>query len=161
MANKPAEFPVFSPLDPMTLQNMMAKFPQYLQNIASVLNINNPDDLEVSQEALFDIFTRVEQRRIYFHVFHNGLQMGELNEGSLFCFWILKLAPFRHRIYRNDSVNAKIALCLFINCLKYYANKNKLNTNLTQHIIEDMYYAFIYRDLSKESIMALAESLIY
>jgi hypothetical protein len=33
-------------------------------------------------------------------------------------------------------------------------------TGLTEKTLEDMYYAFRFRDISKESLMLLAESLI-
>jgi hypothetical protein len=33
--------------------------------------------------------------------------------------------------------------------------------NSTKQVADDLFYAFCYRDLSKEAIMAIAESLIY
>jgi len=87
--------------------------------------------------------------------------MGELNEGALFCFWILKQMPFRHNLYRNNALNAKIALCFFINAINFYATKNNKKANIVPAVIQDIYYAFMHRDLSKESIMALAKGLVF
>ncbi len=166
MANKPNEFPTWTELEPHELKSIMKNMQKYLHNICTVLGIQAINDLEVCQETLYNIFKKIEQRRVYFHIYHtepNGkpMELGELNEGSLFCFWILKQMPFRHNFYRNNFLNAKIALCVFMNSVNYYAVKNSKKANLTDSIIKDMYYSFIYRDLSKEAIMALAKSLVF
>jgi len=43
MANKPHEFPKFTSLDQATIQRLMSKIPQYLQNdnVSIALGINN------------------------------------------------------------------------------------------------------------------------
>jgi hypothetical protein len=160
MANKPGEFPVFTPLDGPTLQHSLERFSKLLQKEFVVLIGGNPDDLLVSDESLYEIFTRIEQRRVYFHIYHN-IDMGELNEGALLCFWILKLSPFKHRIHQNSRINAKIALSIFIRTLKIYATKTNKKINFTPKFLRNLYYAFIHRDLSKEAIMALAEGFVY
>jgi hypothetical protein len=86
--------------------------------------------------------------------------MGELNEGSLMCFWILKLNPFHYNGISNNILNTKIALCLFMSMLHYHTQKGKIKLNITETIVNDIYYGFRFRDLSKEAIMILAESLI-
>jgi hypothetical protein len=73
----------------------------------------------------------------------------------------IKQMPFRHSLYRNNALNAKIALCFFINSVNFYAVKNNKKTNIVSAVIQDIYYAFMYRDLSKESIMALAKGLVF
>jgi hypothetical protein len=160
MANKPEEFPVFTPLDGLTLQQSLKRFSELLQKEFVILIGGNPDDLMVSEESLYEIFTRIEQRRIYFHVYHD-INMGELNEGALLCFWIIKLSPFKHKIYQNSRVNARIALSIFMRTLRLYAAKTKMKVRFTPKFLKNLYYAFIYRDLSKEAIMALAEGLLY
>jgi hypothetical protein len=160
MANKPEEFPRFSPLDSATFNKLMGRIPQYLHNICAVLRIDNLNDLLVDQEALYEIITRVEMRRVYFHIYH-PIEMGELNEGALICFWILKLMPFKHETIPTGLLNAKIAYTLFSNMLIYVAAKTKKKVNVKNELMKNTLYAFRYRDLSKESIMALAESLLY
>jgi hypothetical protein len=160
MPNKPHEFPQFTPLDPATIDGLMSKFPQYLHNIGAVLKIDNLNDLLVAQEVLYEIITRVDMRRVYFHIYH-PIEMGELNEGSLICFWILKLMPFKHDKISTGLLNAKIAYILFTNMLIYVAAKTKRKINVKSELMKNTVYAFRYRDLSKEAIMALAESLLY
>jgi len=157
MANKPEEFHKFTPLDPETVKRLMAKISQYLDNVRAVLEI---DDLMADQEALYEIVTRVEMRRVYFYIYH-PVDMGELNEGALLCFWILKLMPFRHKTMPNTELNVKIAYTLFKNMLFYVAAKTKRKVNIKSKLMDNTIYAFQYRDLSKEAIMALAESHLH
>jgi hypothetical protein len=109
---------------------------------------------------MYEIAERIEKRRVYFHVFYD-VDMGELNEASLLCFWILKLHPFFSESIQSDVLNAKIAIYLFFTAASYTATANKKHINTNDKLVENLYYAFRYRDLSKEAIMALAESMIY
>jgi hypothetical protein len=84
-----------------------------------------------------------------------------LNEASLLCFWILKLHPFFSQHIQSDILNAKIAMYLFFTAVSYTATASKKQMNATDKLVENLYYSFRFRDLSKEAIMALAESLIY
>jgi len=161
MANNTNKFSQYEPADEETIARLMYKLQAYIQNIAGILRINNTDDIFCRREVMFEIFNRIEMRRIYFHIFHKGTDMGELNEGSLLCFWILKLMPFEHKDFPNITLNVKIASCLFINMLRYVAKKRGRQVNIKGDTIDYLAYAFMYRDLSKEAIMAIAESLLY
>jgi hypothetical protein len=163
MAYKPEDFPQFTQPDSATMQRLMSKIPQFLHNIASVLQIKDTNEIIVCQKTLYEILTRVEKRRVYFHIYHNGLKMGERNEGALICFWILKLMPFKHDSIPNTLLNAKIAYTFFLNMLFYEAAKGKVKrkVNVKSELYNNILYSFMYRDLSKEAIMALAESLLY
>lgn len=160
MACKPCEFPKFTSLDTAIINELMSKIPLYLQNIRIILNINDLNELLIDQEALYEIISRVEKRRVYFHIYHH-IEMGELNEGALICFWILKLMPFKHETISTGLLNAKIANTIFIKMLSYVALKTNRKVNIKKDLINNTFYAFRYRDLSKESIMALAESFLY
>ena len=76
MAFKPEEFPIFTFPDSITIERLMAKFPQFLHNVAVVLQIEDVNEILVCQEILYEIFTRVEERRVYFYVYHNKLKQG-------------------------------------------------------------------------------------
>jgi len=45
--------------------------------------------------------------------------------------------------------------------LIYVAAKTNRKVNLNRELLKNTFYAFRYRDLSKEAIMALAESFLY
>ena len=159
MRNKIEDFPVFTDLDDQTIQNMLAKMNGYLSNVSDILKIDT-HKLDVSMEIMCEIVERIEKRRIYFHVFYDHCKMGELNEGALMCFWILKLTPFHHNGIPSNILNAKIALCLLMNVLHYHALKKGMALSLSQNVMDNIYYAFRFRDLSKEAIMILAERLL-
>jgi hypothetical protein len=159
MANKVEEFPIFTSLDKTTVQDMLAKMASYLHNISDIIKVDHKK-IYTSMDTMYEIIERIEKRRVYFHIFYNGCKMGELNEGALMCFWIIKLTPFNFDGIPNNILNAKIALCLFLNVLHYYTQKENIKLNITEKMVNDIYYAFRFRDLSKEAIMILAESLI-
>jgi hypothetical protein len=161
-SNKPEDFPQFDPiLDINTMKDLMEKLKRYLHNIADVLGLKNPSDLTADQITIYEILKRIEQRRIYFHIYHSDIVMGELNEGALICFWILKLMPFHMNSISNSLLNTKIAYCVFVNMVKYVAKKSGKTMNIKSQLMNNMLYAFQYRDLSKEAIMALAEAHLY
>jgi hypothetical protein len=160
-ASKPEEFPIYSQPDSATMQQLMNKIPQFLRNITAVLQIKSPNEIMVCQETLYEILTRVEKRRVYFHIYYDGKKLGERNEGALICFWILKLMPFKHDTIPTSTLNVKIAYTFFINMLYYEAAHSKRKVNIKSDLLTNTLYAFKYRDLSKEAIMAMAESLLY
>ena len=157
MPNKPKDFPVFSHLEKSTIDQMAAKMIGYLGNLSAILGINTIE-ITISDAVLIEVIERVEKRRVYFHIFHNGCEMGELNEGALFCFWIVKLHPFYHPKIDSNILNAKIAICLFVNAIYYHSVKIKQERKIPEHFISDLYYSLVYRDISKESLMILADS---
>ncbi|GHV86041.1 hypothetical protein AGMMS50230_16490 [Spirochaetia bacterium] len=156
MANTPEEFPVFTDLDMRQITILSSRFRLYLKDF----EINNGlSGIIASPPVIAEICERIEKRRIYFHIFYN-CKMGELNEGSLMCFWILKLMPFSHLSIPLNELNAKIALYLLNNVLIYHAKKKGKKVNISSELYERLYYSFRFRDISKEAIMALSESLI-
>jgi len=162
MAYKPEDFPVFtSPDFDILLSGWTAKLQLYLRNVANVLGIENRSELRVYREILYEIFTRIEKRRVYFHVYYNGTEMGEINEGALLCFWILKLMPFHVKNIPTSLLNTKVAYTVFVNLLHYVARKRNKGINVKSKLMNDLLYAFQYRDLSKEAIMALVDSYLY
>jgi hypothetical protein len=156
VANTPEEFPIFTKLDKRQVTLLSSKFKFYLTDFEETQGISN---IVINPSVMIEICERIEKRRIYFHILYN-CKMGELNEGSLMCFWILKLMPFVHEKIPSNELNAKIALYLFYNVLLYYTKKNGKKVNLSDSLPKDLYYAFRFRDLSKEAIMALAESMV-
>jgi hypothetical protein len=157
MANKPEEFPIFSKLDDIMARELVAKLNLYLSDFTQSTGISG---ITTHESTLLEIFDRIEKRRVYFHIFYNGCKMGELNEGALMCFWIIKLCPFACLGIPPDILNAKIALFLFNRVLSFVAEKTSKRVLITEQIIKDIYYSFRFRDISKESLMLLAGSMV-
>ena len=158
MANFPEEFPEYTKLGKRQITLLCAKFKFYLGDFEETQGLFN---IKHDNSVLTEICDRIEKRRIYFHIFYNKCKMGELNEGSLMCFWILKLMPFSHDDIPTNELNAKMALYLLNNVLLYHAKKNNKKVNISETLYKNIYYSFRFRDLSKEAIMELAESLIF
>lgn len=131
-AYKPSEFPVFSNPPFVEMKRLYDGIKNYLQNYKSVLGIDDKDEFAFDQNILLEILSRIEKRRVYYHIFHNKMNMGEQKIVSLFCFWVLKLMPFRCKGKPNSLVNSKIALCAFINMLyaSAFIKKKDCNNNV-------------------------------
>jgi hypothetical protein len=162
MPNKPEQFSPFTSPDISEIDTLIDNaIPKLLNNIEEVLNIENSSEISIDRATMREIITRVEKRRVYFHIYYDKLRMGELNEGALICFWILKLMPFRHATISNSTLNTKIAYTFFVRVLSFVAAETNKKVNVNKLLTDNLLYAFKYRDLSKEAIMALAEGLLY
>jgi len=160
-SNTPEDFPKFLPVDSSVIDKMINDIiPKMLQDIASVLGIDDGSEIIVDYNTMSEIISRVEKRRVYFYIYYEGVEMGELNEASLICFWILKLMPFKHEKVSSSTLNSRIAYTFFLKILFYVANVKGKEVNVRDAVLDQLLYAFKYRDLSKEAIMALAESLL-
>ncbi len=91
--------------------------------------------------------------------------MSEWNEAALYCFWIAKLQPFADvpppntKTRQSNDINSTIAvrlLCRAANNIRRLNGKPKLE----KMNISNLIHSFRYRDISKESIMAILEVMI-
>ena len=110
MANIPEEFPVFTKLDKRQITLLRSRFMVYLKDFEVNCGITN---IFTSTPVMMEIYERIEKRRVYFHVFYNKCKMGELNEGSLMCFWILKLMPFSHESFAICEPLVRVVFAVF------------------------------------------------
>jgi hypothetical protein len=156
------EFPIYGDLGEATCaqkeKDLLDRLQRWYTNDGS-----DWTNVKYSKGRLRFVIDMVEKRRLYFHAFHGGMDMGELNEACLHCFWILKLYPFFDAAVPDIDVNRFFALELFTNAITYTANKRspKGQANFGPHVMDHLLHAFRFRDLSKEAMMALAESLIF
>jgi len=158
-SNNLNDYPVFSNIDKTMVDRLATNLVKLLGNLSSVLHIDLTEII-YSKNMLMEIFERVEKRRIYFHIFYKGCKMGKLNEGALLCFWIVKLQPFYHPKIDTIKLNAKIAVCLFTNSIYFYLKHFNQKKSIPPHFVNDLYYSLLYRDISKEALMILAESFV-
>jgi len=179
------QYPAYKKLTLDQAKYLYEKFVNHSMDVfSSHLATKYPDGARLCYHGE-DIHTLVEQvwkRKIYFSVFHEGVDgMNELKESALYCFWILKLQPFY--LYGFDSMstnklNAWMALRILIaGALTYTQHMNERIAekakeenrvvaplwvvNDEKNIIEDLFYSFQFRDWSKEAIMDLCAGLIF
>jgi len=163
----PSDFPPFGELGESTYAEKEGELLGLLQRCCTVVGLNF-GNVRWSKTRLREIINMVERRRVYFHVFHRGegngpMEMGELNEACLQCFWILKLYPFFDVEDPDVNVNLVFALKLFIDTVWYAAYKRVPSQKANCHsdeVLHHLLHAFRVRDLSKEAMMALAASMI-
>ncbi|MCL2063993.1 MAG: hypothetical protein FWG98_06435 [Candidatus Cloacimonetes bacterium] len=157
-STNPNEFPVYGKMTQaemnIALDDLFAPIKMY----AKELNYNW-EDIQINYGLIADIIDLIQRRRVYFHVFHE-IEMGELNQSCLLCFWILKFCPFHYTKNPDNNINFSFALSTFTRAVNYTAEKRKMKANFSKEIFLNLKHAFKYRDLSKEAIMAIAESLI-
>lgn len=129
------------------------------------------DNLSVNVLALSRIVDKVHQRKQYFSYFHD-LDMSELKQIALTAFWIIKLYPIDtvsnlSKERQNDlkSINEKFALFYIIVYLKIlYKDEHNDNAERIDKFFDDLYireleYSFTYRDISKEAMILLVETI--
>lgn len=120
----------------------------------------------IDEEAVLSVISKVDQRRDYFHFFHQ-LEMSEIKEAALICFWYVKLQPICLRSDQNsriyDSINEKLAVYYMLSTFRALLKENKLSQNrldtLPKKYINELIYTLTYRDISKEALILLFESI--
>ncbi|MDR2732001.1 MAG: hypothetical protein LBB36_02150 [Fibromonadaceae bacterium] len=157
---KPGDYPQFGKLPEEVIQENADKLKKWIWENESTIP---RERIFVSDDCILKIIDLVERRRVYFHVFHK-IDMSEWNEIALYCFWITKLHPFFEVPPPNTVgrpaylVNAIIAVRMLQNVVnKIRKREGKERVKLS---LNNLIHAFCFRDISKESFMALFESLI-
>lgn len=174
------------PNDRAAAQGLFSKFLDACHATDLFVSDVEKTNLTYEKDVIIEIVERVRMRKLYFYVYHDfplPNDLNELKETALYTFWILKLHPFRWRdcyyVQQKDplgnyELNARAALCFFIQGLKLYADGKTRDAAQTAQkasytisvarggsdIIQTLYYSFRYRDWSKEALMDLAESMI-
>jgi hypothetical protein len=109
-------------------------------------------------KCILEIVDMVERRRIYYHIFHNKMNMSESKEIALYCYWILKLHPFlkfqnNKPIKQVNEVNAIITYRLLLNMV------GAIKRHFPNDSLDSFLHSFRYHDLSKEAMIAFCECL--
>ena len=118
-----------------------------------------------SNTDLLSIINKVSQRKHYFKEFHN-IDMSDLKEVSLYCFWLVKFRPYyinQEDISINDSINEKFCVYLIIHTIRAIMQSHKLDESPIEYIskeyIYELTYSFKFRDISKEALILLVETI--
>lgn len=128
------------------------------------------DYLFVNEDAVLSVITKVDQRKEYFKFFH-GLNMSEYKEAALIAFWYIKLRPINLRskefaeksLKEYDAINEKLAVYYILKTLRIMLYNNGKSPNeldsLSKKYINELIYTFTYRDISKEALIMLIETM--
>ena len=116
------DYPPYERLTPDERYGELRKIEYFLRKYATADKINF-DRIVCRKEILLDIIERVEKRRVYFQVFHK-IEMSEKKEASLYCFWIVKLAPFFYAKRPEYQINVIFAAYLFVSAINQISSRS-------------------------------------
>ena len=106
-------------------------------------------------------------RRVYFYSQYHKSDMSEVKEAAVLAFWILKYKPISPKTIRNGYSSEHINEYVAINIILHSIERTRLVNNIAKPVKITIlgYKQIIYRlknwDLSKESLMTLADILYY
>jgi hypothetical protein len=151
----------FIPYEPLTEDERECEITNLLtflfEYVAPAINCD-PEIIDFNQAALNEIVEMVNKRYLYFKVFHKGMEMGEINQVALQCYWILKLKPFFiiNQSYSTD-INAVFAFALMLaTAIEVSADEISISENVYKTIL----HSFEYHELTKEAVMDITWLLV-
>jgi len=128
----------------------------------------NELSFSVNNTDLSLIIRKVDQRKHYFREFHT-IEMSELKEVSLFCFWLIKFRPYRINSNEesvNDSINEKFCVYFILHTIRNLINADKSGkateaalNYISKEYLYQLTYSFRFRDISKEALILLTETI--
>lgn len=160
----------YRPLDEKDWYKEIQKFKLLVANFMES-NGYEKHDVLIFETEVFQIITKVHQRKEYFKYFHH-LNISDFKELALYCFWIIKIKPLHFddtNATEKDkisfkSINEKFALFYIIKTFRSLAandskKQKRINALFTEQYMYELVYSFTYRDISKEALILLVETM--
>lgn len=159
----------YHPLSESELQAVWDKQKEFIEDFITS-NKYDAESIYINKDAVLAIIVKIDQRRRYFEFFHH-LEMSEYKEAALNSFWYVKLHPVNfkgtvsveHQSQIYDSINEKLALYIIIKTLRAMLERKHLSTKVLDELpssyIDELIYTLTYRDISKEALIILVESI--
>lgn len=159
----------YVPMDESDLRDEVSKVSKWAKEFVAQ-NRYNSEDLAISETAIYQIITKVDQRKQYFAYFHH-LNISDFKEMALYAFWIVKLMPLQLKKGDNlpdqpfafESLNPKFAVYLTIKKLRSLAKddeqRGRINDFFGKKYMYELIYSLTYRDISKEAMILLIETI--
>ena len=159
----------YTPLKSDELDKVWEKHVRIIQGFIARNNFDY-NKLYIDEKTVMAVISKVDQRKKYFEYFHK-LEMSEYKEAALICFWYMKLKPIcvhsKQQSVREcgafEAINEKLAVYYIIKTLKRMLKLNrkdiKIIDSLPEKYLQELIYSFAYRDISKEALILLVESI--
>lgn len=159
----------YEPLPQEQFEDLWQKHKKIIEGFVSN-NGYDPKNISIDEKTVMSIIAKVDQRKRYFEYFHN-IKMSEFKEVALIAFWYIKLRPISvcstDESVRNSkifaAINEKLALYYIFSTYRKMLKKFALPTDpldkLPRAFINEILYSFEYRDISKEALILLVESM--
>lgn len=120
-------------------------------------------EAKIDFAVLGEIVVRIDKRKEYFSIYHSTERINDVKEAALFAYWILKFRPFsmpdESNSERTTQLNEGFAAFLLFSAVKEDCRKNHRAFHVSEGYISRLMYGLRYWDLSKESMMLIAETL--
>ncbi len=155
----------YIPLDLKSCFEQVRYIDQHLTDYCRLHNIDKTK-IQTNTHALKEIVTRIDQRKLYFHIFHNRMHPNEYKMTALLIYWVLKLRPFWIPVRQDFSktnfeiaanINDNFCVYLFLNTVR--TMNPSAYKKITAEYLKELAYSFRFRDLSKESIYLIFDAL--
>lgn len=153
---------------PPELKEKERRFKQLVKLFYGFAEDNKVDcsKVEFDCKLINEINIRVDKRKDYYIIYHKETYLSEVREAALLAFWILKFKPFL--ISSDDgkdhslNINCGFAAYIILSAVSeyiYIESKGKKKFRVSDEYLDKLHYAVKYWDLSKESMMFIAETL--
>jgi len=156
----------------LSQEELQIRWDKHKEIIEDFLYENDYQDsnLFVNESAVLSVITKVHQRQKYFKFFH-GIDMSEYKEAALISFWYIKLQPitlrteeFANKVRKEyESINEKLAVYYLLRTLRIMLIKNNKPEeeldSISAKYLNELIYTFTYRDISKEALIMLMETM--
>ena len=158
---------------PMEKAEWTEKVENLVKIIEKFLNDNGykKDSVFLDDNALFQIISKVNQRKQYFVFFHQ-LDISDFKEVALNCFWFLKLKPISlqkdllsvEQRFELSAINEKFVVYYLIKEFRALSDtlekpQEEIDAFFDEEYIYELVYSFMYRDISKEALILLVETM--
>jgi len=148
-------------------QDVLDAFENFVNSISRQEdNTWNTDLFRINQDRVIMIANRIEKRKDYYKVYHEGLILSEQRYFGLLVYWILKLQPCfidstdPDPVENGFKINESFAYFLFYQTLTRLGAEKGVPYVTTSNDLETrIMHAFTYWDLSKESLMLIMDLL--
>lgn len=151
-----------SPDKKMTyFRNLVSIFEEFAETVELDM-----EDVDFDFKLINEVNLRVDKRKDYYIIFHDTV-LNEVREAALTAFWILKFKPFLITNHEKDqrelNINCGFAAYVILSAVREYICR-KYGGDKSFEIRDGEYlsrfkYSLKYWDLSKESMMMIAETL--
>lgn len=128
----------------------------------------SPNEAMADEEMLGNIIVRVDQRCEYYKIFHENTYLDEIRKTAILAYWITKYRPFhiemrdsakwQNRIKINEVMALHLILGIISKIISTIPQTKQLS--VSPEYRKKIFHAFKEHDISKESIMVIADSLL-
>jgi hypothetical protein len=162
---------VYSELPHDAMLKRLDEFKALLNGFNSVYK-GSFGDMTYSIPLIYEIYRRIDQRADYYLYFHSDqekpMEMSQTKEIALMVFWILKYKPLSLPLFKanklfqdkNCTINEFFVVYCLYSCAKEKSTRADIDVYFSPKKIDNLVYSFMHRDISKEAMILLVDSVL-